>query len=100
MARSSTTFKKGNPGGPGRPPGSKNGSTVAREWMEREGWDLIIKMASGKVKGIPPTTCADLCKYLADRAYGKPTQETAAKVGGRLTLEDLVEESNKQPERE
>lgn len=89
-------FKKGHPGGPGRPPGSKNGSSIAKEWAEKVGWKRLIQMAMGMVKGIPPTTQADLVKYLMDRAYGKPTAAHEIDLRAQMTLEQLVAGSRRE----
>lgn len=70
-------FKKGDNPGPGRPKGSRNGSSTAIEWAEkRGGWELLIRMAEGKEPGFAksPKVRADLATYLMDRAYGRATE--------------------------
>lgn len=103
-------FKKGNPGGPGRPPGSKNGSTRAIEWAEKYGWQFLCDVAMGKpvfahevrakdgtIKRVEHRpagegTRTDISKYLMDRAYGKPTQAT--ELSGALSLEQILTKVN------
>ena len=41
-------FKPGNPGGPGRPLGSRNGSTAAKEYADACGIEFLIQVAMGE----------------------------------------------------
>jgi len=82
-------FVKGHPGGPGRPPGSRNLSTVfmsllTEEDMARVTRALIAEAVEGNVQAI-----ALLFKYV----LGEPTQNVDITSGG-LTLVDLINEIN------
>lgn len=90
-------FQKGKKGGPGRPKGSKNGSSFAKDWADRFGLAFMGQVAEGKIKDVSvfgkPTEATlrlrcDVAQYLIDRGYGKPTQahELAGKDGGPLTV--------------
>ena len=47
-------FKKGNPGGPGRPQGSRNGATIALDRMaESEGEEILRKTLEDAKNGEP-----------------------------------------------
>jgi hypothetical protein len=100
-------FEKGNPGGPGRPPGSKNGSTVCKEWADKFGFDFLKRVAEGTElfeekridsKGKETVTKrtayvserTSVTTYLIDRGYGKPTAMVEADLKARITLEDIV----------
>lgn len=83
-------FKKGQPGGPGRPPGSKNGSTFAKEWAEREGWARAAELAMGRIPKVPMSVQATMVQYLIDRAYGRATAAISVDIHARLTLEQII----------
>lgn len=100
-------FQKGNPGGPGRPLGSRNGSNVCKDWADRYGFDFLMRVAEGSEmfeerrindKGEEKVTKRNAyvsertsaAQYLIDRAYGKPTAMHDVDLKTRLTLEQLI----------
>lgn len=81
--------------GPGRPKGSRNGASVAKEWAEKDGgWELIIRMVKGEEPGFMRSTSvrADLAMYLIDRAFGKASQsvELSGPNGGPVDIRGLL----------
>jgi hypothetical protein len=105
-------FKKGGPAGPGRPTGSKSGSTVCKEWADKFGFAFLMRVAEGKElfetrsvdsKGKETVTKrtagvgerTQVATYLIDRAYGKPTAMIEADINARVTLAQLVAASRK-----
>lgn len=81
--------------GPGRPKGSKNGSTKAKAWAEQDGgWELIIRMVKGTEPNFTraPAVRADLAKFLIDRAYGKASQsvELSGPDGGPIDIKGVI----------
>lgn len=80
-------FKKGHPGGPGRPKGSGY-NAEARKFAEEYGIPFLIRVAQGKEKDVnmfgkpcDPTLSkrVDAAKYLIDHGIGKAAQNV--KVG-------------------
>lgn len=103
----SKPFKKGQPGGPGRPPGSRNGSGICKDWADRFGFDFLMRVAEGTElftekrldsKGKETVTSrtpylserTQVATYLIDRAYGKPTAMHEVDLRAKLTLEQII----------
>lgn len=81
--------------GPGRPKGSRNGSSIAKDWLEKDGgWELIIRMVKGEEPNFLRATAvrADLAKYLVDRAFGKASQsvELSGPGGGPVDIRSVL----------
>ena len=104
-------FKKGCKPGPGRPLGSKNGSSVCKEWADKFGFEFLMRVAEGKElfeekridsKGKETKSKrtayvserTSVAIYLIDRAYGKPSAMIEADITARVTLEKLIAKSN------
>lgn len=90
--------RKPPPPGPGRPKGSRNKVTIelaeaAQEYTEEALETLIRICRSGKSEA---ARVAAACALL-DRGHGKPKQQIQANMQGRLTLEELVLGSFRQP---
>ncbi len=73
-----TRFKKGHPGGPGRPPGT---GIVKRckDWAEKLGFEFLERIAEGKEKEVSKKKAnlklrAHVAMYLVDRGHGRIPQ--------------------------
>lgn len=72
-------FKKGHPGGPGRPKGSPNtNGSIARckAWADTVGLPYLERLAAGQIPGCAGDHVlrAKVAEYLVDRGYGRPQQ--------------------------
>lgn len=79
------TFKKGNPGGPGRPKGGN--LEWCREFAEEEGKKILMKWAKSDNAKVAVQATALIFAY----GFGKPTEHH--EHSGSVTLEGLLSES-------
>lgn len=64
-------FEPGNKHGKGRPKGSINGASRAKEYLEQEGgWDKLLTLVNSEQESIQLRTL----EVLLERAYGKAPQ--------------------------
>jgi hypothetical protein len=66
-------FQAGNPGGPGRPKGSYLNSQ-AKQWAEKGGIDLLLRIAQGKDNGWSKAHRWDAIKLALAYGIGKPRE--------------------------
>lgn len=99
-----TPFEKGQSGNPnGRPKGSRNRSTVAKEWLEMQ--EKVLNPISKKdellqqqdimtLALIKKARTGDVSAYkeLMDSAYGKAIQQTDITTGGEKINQPLSKE--------
>lgn len=81
-------FVKGNPGGPGRPKGSKNiikKIAVCADFMEKEGWKLMIGIARDKTSKHQLGALQSLAAY----GYGKPAE--SVEFSGAVEAKSLAD---------
>lgn len=77
-------FEKGHAKVGGRKPGSVNGSTRFKEFMEEEGGiDKLFALADSEKEAVQ----LEALKFIADRAYGKAPQALKhTGIGGGQTI--------------
>ncbi len=86
------TFKKGNPGGPGRPAGSRNKITLELEQIGEDNAILAMdRMIDLSLNG-DPSGCFQACKYILDRVM--PPRKGAKMPFGISTRVKTVDELN------
>jgi hypothetical protein len=93
-------FKKGQSGNPnGRPKGSRNRSTIARQWLEAN--EVIVNPLTKKKEKLSQEDIMTLAlinkarkgdvnayKALMDSGYGAPTQQVEQTIEDKRTLSD------------
>lgn len=74
MARNSTSFKVGNPGGPGRPRGSQNRTTIYKEALDKAVSSEQLVAICVKLRELALAGDRQCIAMILEHKWGRPTQ--------------------------